>query len=381
MKLMNNVLKFSESFELTPLIKHFGDYFNTYRAQFEDAKVDYEKTGIRKTDDGREEVITLTFADKEQAINREFREAVYKMANVTNPNVLPEIAWATNPQVTWAAFAIVSTMIDAVLPDTLIDSIGAYTDIRTIGFGDSAVFNIEPRDLFPVTKAGRGKRNAEMQKQFVGQVALVPENHMLTVGVSLYRVLSGAESLARFAAKAIRSLETQVALDAYTAFNAAMIALPTTAGNAQLRAAGWDSDTFVNFAQKVTAWNGGAQAIGLGTKRALAQVLPTVDTNYRYDLESDYVKVGYIRQLNGYNFIELAQVADWQNPFGLSLNDDVIYIMSPAAQKPVKLVLEGTTLSYTDNTFDRANLNQTTTFQKSWIAGVATNAVAATITL
>lgn len=202
----------------------------------------------------------------------------------------------------------------------------------------------------------------------------------MTVAVALYRVLSGAESLARFAAKAIRSMETQVTIDAFTAFNTAMLALPTTPGNAQLRAAGWSADTFVNFAQKVSAWNGGAQAIALGTKRALAKVLP-LNANYRYDIESDFVRVGYIRNLAGVDTLELPQVADWENPFGLKLNDDAIYIMSPSAQKPVKLVLEGTTLSYTSAQFDAANLTQTTTFQKAWVAGIATNAIAATITL
>lgn len=381
MKLNKHIVAFSDAYpDVAPLLEKFEDYFNQYLFEVEGKK---NKSGSFKTfaqsAEGRE--VPITFSEKEALINKEFKDVVYKLSGVQNPKMLPDVVWSTNPNVGWYTYAIVSTMIDAVLPDVLIDTIGLYTDIRNVGWGDSAVFNIEPRDLFPVTKAGRGKRMGELQKQFVGQpVSLIPENHQMTVGVALYRVLSGAESLARFAAKAIRSMETQVTIDAYTAFNTAMLALPTTAGNAQLRAAGWSQDTFTYFAQKVSAWNGGAQAIAMGTKRGLAKILP-LNANYRYDIESDFVRVGYIRNLAGVDTLELPQVADWENPFGLKLNDDVIYIMSPSAQKPVKLVLEGTTLSYTSSQFDAANLTQTTTFQKSWIAGVATNCVAATITL
>ena len=381
MKLSNNVIAFSQAYpDVAPLIEKFSDYWKQYRAEQEGAKGLSFKTMGTKMVDGRVVDVPITFADKEEVLNREFKDTVYKLSGIQNSAILPEIAWSSHPLVSWYTFAIVSTMIDAVLPDTLIDTIGMYTDIRNIGWGDSAVFNIEPRDLFPVTKAGRSKRTAELQKAFNGQVAILPENHMMTVGVALYRVLSGAESLARFASKAVRSMETQVALDAYTAFHAAMVALSNTPGNGQLRAAGWSQDTFVTFAQKVSAWNGGNKAIALGTQRAMQQVLPD-DANYRYDLQSDYVKIGYIKNFFGYDGIVLPQVADWTSPFGVSLNDATLYIMSPAAQKPVKLVLEGTTLSYTNGQFDAANLTQTTTFQKSWAAGVATNAIAATITL
>lgn len=379
MKLTKNVIEFCETYPVVKsLTDMFVDYYSHHLTENEGKKGLSFKT-FEYDENGKQ--VTLTLSDKEKSINDEFRKTVYKMSGIQNENILPSVVWSTNPNVGWWTWALIGTMIDAVLPDVLISNIGLYTDVRTIGWGESAVFNIEPRDLFIVSKAGRGKRMGEMQKQFTGQpVSILPENHLMSVGVTLYRVLSGAESLARFASKAVRSLETQVTIDAYTAFNTAMLALPNTPGNTQLRAAGWSQDTFVNFAQKVSAWNGGAQAIALGTKRALAKVLP-LNANYRYDIESDFVRVGYIRNLAGVDTLELPQVADWENPFGLKMNDDIIYIMSPSAQKPVKLVLEGTTLSYTQGQFDSANLTQTTTFQKSWGAGIATSCIAASITL
>lgn len=377
MKLSNNVIAFSQAYpDTAPLIEKFCDYYTQYRAEQEGTKnLSYKTRGIK---DGKE--IEISFSDKEDVLSREFKETVYKLAGIQNSAILPEIAWSTHPLVGFYTYAVISMMVDAILPDTLISNLGMYTDIRNISWGDSAKFEIEPRDLFPVTKAGRGMRQAELRKAFNNIVTLIPENHEMTVGVSLYRVLSGNESLARFAAKCVRSMETAVALEAYTAFDTALNALSATPGNTQLKAAGWSQDTFVNFAQKVTAWNGGAKAIAIGTQRAMQQVLPD-DSNYRYDLSSEYVKLGYIKNFFGFDGIVLPQVADWTSPFGLSLNDDAIYIMSPSAQKPIKLVLEGSTLSYTGETFGSANLTQTTTFQKSWVTGVVTSSIAACITV
>ena len=75
----------------------------------------------------------------------------------------------------------------------------------------------------------RSKREAEVKKQYNGQVTIVPEPRQITVGVSLYRILSGKESLAEFTQKAIRSIETQMTIDVYTTMAATMAALPSTA--------------------------------------------------------------------------------------------------------------------------------------------------------
>ena len=180
--LATNVMKFSDAYPDTKaLLDKFVDYYSHYRSEVEGVKGLSYKT-FAQNSDGRE--VPITFAEKEALINKDFKDVVYKLSGIQNQGMLSDVVWSTNPNVGWYTYAIISTMIDAVLPDVLINTISLYTDIRTIGFGDSAVFNIEPRDLFPVSKAGRGKRTGELQKQFVGQIALVPENHEMTVAVA-----------------------------------------------------------------------------------------------------------------------------------------------------------------------------------------------------
>jgi hypothetical protein len=209
-------------------------------------------------------------------------------------------------------------------------------------------------------------------------VTVVPEMRELTVGVNLYRVLSGQESLAIFTAKAIQSIETAMTVDAYTVFSTAMAALATTPASQSLKVAGYTQTALTQLAQRVSAYSGGAAPIVLGTKVGLLNVLPD-DANYRYDLESPYVQLGYMRHAFGLDIFELPQVADWANPFGLVLSDSTLWIVAPGTDKIVKLCLEGATISNVSGTFDNATLYQNATIWKSWKAAVATSSVAATI--
>jgi len=374
-KIPANVVLFAGGEQNLAVYKMFRDYWNQYRSLNEKDAKNLEFATTTVNDKG--EVVSISFAEKEEAMNAAFKREILRMAGITNMSEFPLETWASHPVLKWATFAIVSAMVDMILPDVLIESVGLYSDIRTIGWGDSAAFDVEPRDLFVVSKAGRGKRTTEIHKQFKGQVVINPEQRELTVGVSLYRVLAGKESLAEFVAKVVRSFEYQFTVDIYTAFAAALAAVSATAVTG-LRVTGYTQSDFVNLAQKVTAWNGGAKAIAIGTLQALSTVLP-LDANYRYDIDSEFVKVGYVRTLLGVDLMVLPQVADWTNPFALKLSDTDIWIISPSSQKIVKAVLEGSTLAYTSDVYANANLVQTSTMTKSWGTGIATNSVGARI--
>ena len=353
----------------------FVDYWNHYRALNGAKNVEYQQNTV--TPEGA--TVPLTFSEKEEKLNAALKREIMRVAGVQNFEQFPIETWANHPSLKWATFAVISAVIDMILPETIIDSIGIYSDVRTIGWGDSAAFDISPRDLFVVSKAGRSKRTTELHKQFKGQVTVIPEPREMTVFVSLMKVLAGKESLAEFVMKMTRSFETALAVDVYNAFYAAMDAVDSTADTGLL-VAGYSQSEFVRLAQTVTAWNGGARAVAIGTQRALASILPA-NANYRYDFNSEYVKVGYLRDFQGTDIMVLPQVADWQTPFGLKLSDTRVWLVSPSSQKIVKVVLEGNVLSYTSDIYANANLLQTSTIIKSWGTAVATNAVAATIQL
>jgi hypothetical protein len=326
-----------------------------------------------------EKAATMNFSDKETEVHAAYMKEIVRMSGIANFDEYSPQVWANHPLVKFWGFAIMQTAMDMILPDVMIQSTGLYADVVTVPAGGSLSINAKPRDLFVVSKSGRAQKTTEMYKQFTGQVTFVPEPHQLTVGVSWYRVICGEESLAELTTKMIRSMESQMYVDVFNGFNAAMAALDN-AGDDALRFAGYTEATLLSLCQRIEAWNAGSAPMIVGTKVALGNVLPA-DANYRYTLEDSLVKLGFIREFKGYSILELPQVALWSTPFTLALDDTKIYVISPSSQKLMKLVIENASMAYTDDAFENQNLIQRSTIQKSWVTGVCTNSVAGVITL
>ncbi len=370
-KIPLNVLQFATD---TSPYEMFVDYWRHYSSF--NSKKTQEFSLVRK--DGT----PLSFAEKEIAMNEALKKEIARVSQVTFDPAIPLEQWASHPSVRWASFAVISAMIDTILPEVLIESIGLFSDVRVGGWGDSFAFDIKPRDLFVVSKSGHGQKATEVHKQFDTTVTVVPIPHQITVQVSLYKVLAGKESLAEFTAKAIKSIEAQMTVDTYNVFAAAMgnLALVGASPNAYMQVAGYTQDALISLAQRVSAWNAGQKVILVGTQRALQYILPN-DANYRYDITSDLVKIGYIRTAFGYDTMVLPQLAAWGTPFTVALSDVNVYFLSVGVNKPIKLCLEGSTLSNVTAPFDNSNLSQNATFIKYWAASVATNAVAGLMTV
>lgn len=370
-KIPLNVLQFASD---TSPYEMFVDYWNHYSS--------FNSKKTTEFSIARKDGTPISFAEKELEMNAALKREVARVSQVAFDPSIPLEQWASHPSVRWATFAVVSAMIDMILPQVLIDSIGLYTEIRNAGWGDSFSFDIKPRDLFVVSKSGHGQKATEVHKQFDTTVTVVPVPHQITVQVALYKVLAGKESLAEFTAKAVKSIEAQMTVDTYTVFAAAMTALAVVGGdaNAYMKVVGYTQDALMNLAQRVSAWNGGQKVILAGTQRALQYIVPN-DANYRYDIESDFVKVGYVRTAFGYDTMVLPQVAAWGTPFTVALSDANVYFLCTGVNKPIKLCIEGSTLSNVTAPFDNSNLSQNATFIKNWAASVAANCVAGLMTV
>jgi hypothetical protein len=358
----NNILAFAADGKLPVM---FQDYMNHYKSIAEKKSVEFDTT--------------LSFDEKEARLNSALRKEIIKRAGVpyaTEDNISE---WFNHPLVAHELFAVTNALIDMILPQSIIDTIGLYTDVRTGEWGNNFSFDIEPRDLFVVSKHGKAQKTTEVHKQYRGQKTLTPEMHELTVGVSMYSVLSNKESLANLVSKCVRSIETAMTLDAYNAFAAAMSNLSATATTG-LRIAGFSQANLIRLAEQVQSWSFGAKPLIVGTATALLNVLPD-DNNYRYSLNDSYVTLGYIPTVNGYDVMRMPQVADIETFGALKIANDRIWIIAPSTQKIVKLCLEGNTIANTTGVFENSDLTQTSTLMKSWSAGVITNAVAGVITL
>ena len=311
----------------------------------------------------------------EEAINKEFTSELYRRTGMTpDQNFDGSLRrFANHPSVMKMADDIRDYLIDMLLPETLLTgSLRYFADFRFADLGDSMTFDIENNALYNVSKAGYRKRSTNMQKLFDTTVTMVPVNRMLTVGTDLFEILSGRVSIAREVMKAIRSIETAMMFDAYDAF-------ATATGNlsGNLTVANYSENGLIALCQRITAYNQGRKAVILGTPVALKAILPT-NANYRYLLDDEYVKLGHLQTFNGYDVIPLEQVAnpyDTANPYALKLDDTKIWVVSPAADKIVKIGVGGETMSHTDAIYDNANLLQLSTMTKAWDTQVVTNSV------
>lgn len=363
---MNKLICFADNKNTVEIA--FKDYMNHYLSEQEKREgYMYDKS--------------VEFSVKEEKVNKLMMGEISKLAglSVAQSNVSPEMM-AGNPMFRWASFAVVNSLIDMIAPEVIDRTIGIYTETRNGAMGDSFNFEVQPNDLFYISKAGRDQRTVEFQKQFPGQTSVTAENREITVAVNFYKVLCKKESLAKFVTKAILSLEAQITREVYLAFDKAMGELPSTPLDQKLNTTGWDASEAIRIAQTVSSYNAGAEAVFMGTKLALKDILPQ-NANYRYDIDSDYVKVGHVRNFMGFDTLEMRQIANYKKPYTLGLKDDRIYIISPSSQKPVKLCYEGSSMTNTTDFNMSADLTETTTIKKSYGIGIATNAIAGIINL
>ena len=274
---------------------------------------------------------SVSLDEKEEKMHKALLAEVERVSGCPRGD-MPFEAWSMSPQVKWATFAVVGAMIDAVLPDTIIKSIGIYTDIHTVGFGETLEFEVQPNSIFTVSESAEANRKGFNKKQFAINETLRAVNHQITVQTQLYKVLSGKENLARFVRKAVISVETKMNLDAYNTLAnlVANVNFP-----AALKVTGYSADDAITLAQTVEAYNNGAKVSFIGTKKAIYQMLPDASKGYRMITDASNPQINIVRGIFDWDIIELPQVATGIG-YGLALDDHKVYVMSTGAEKIIK---------------------------------------------
>ena len=356
-----NVKAFAEmSKDLSEAMKAYASNYNLQRK------------GLKAFADHSEE-------EQKKLINKAFALEVAKQSGMELPdlNNKTEVRrYAMNPMVRFFANQIQDVMIDMILPETLMTgSLKYFADMKFADLGDTIKFDIKSNSLFTVSKAGNRQRTTNQQKTFRTTVTMAGVNHEITVGTTLFEILTGQAYLAKEVMKVARSIETAMLFDAYDAFTTEMNGLT---GN--LAVANYSEESLITLLETVTAYNQGRKAVVIGTPLALKAVLPT-NTNYRYLLDDEYVKLGHLQTFNGYDVLPMEQVA---NPYdstaySLKLDDTKLYVVSPASDKIVKIGVFGGTFSHQDNSYDNANKTIENTTEKSWETAVVTNSVGGVI--
>lgn len=319
---------------------------------------------------------SVSLDEKEEKMHNALLAEVERVSGCPRGN-MPFEAWSMSPQVKWATFAVVGAMIDAVLPDTIIKSVGIYTDIHTVGFGETLEFEVQPNSIFTVSMSSNAQRKGFNKKQFAINETLQAVPYQITVQTQLYKVLSGKENLARFVRKAVISVETKMNLEAYNTL-AGLVA--NASFPAALKVTGYSADDAITLAQTVEAYNQGAKVSFIGTKKAIYQMLPDASKGYRMITDASAPQINIVRGVFDWDIIELPQVATGVN-YGLALDDHKVYVMSTGADKVIKGVIEGVTLANSNDFYDTADLTSSATMTKRFGFAACSNTVMGVITV
>lgn len=335
------------------LIPAWKDYVNNYRAVNFSVKKSYDTS--------------KTLDEKEVLVNAAIDREIVNLMKVDCSFVDKE-AYVTNPTYQWAKFAVINKLVDMIIPDIVKEDYMQVANTQTIGYGDSAVFDIKSGDLFTVVENGNSRRHVEAQRQFTGQKALVPTNHTVTTEVDLYRVLAGKENHAEYAMKVVLSIESEIAIDIMAAVKDSFSVL-----TANFKENAYSETAFKKLAARVGAANGGAKAVAIGTELGLGTIMPTNDY-LKMGLGETYSKIGYLPVFKNVPLIALAQKIDWSSAdYDFALDDSYIYMISPQTQKLVQVVFEGGSLAIADGQFANSNLTQKVSLHKRWVVGLITN--------
>lgn len=140
-KLSTDIIAFAGTNNVSAYEK-FADYYKHYSNEVLKKNIGAYDTAV-------------SFAEKEVKMNEALLAEIERVCGQKMPEGMNEQMWAANPNFKWAAFAVVTMMIETILPATIINSIGLYTDMRFIGWGDVALFDTPTKALPLVSKGNK----------------------------------------------------------------------------------------------------------------------------------------------------------------------------------------------------------------------------------
>jgi hypothetical protein len=215
----------------------------------------------------------------------------------------------------------------------------------------------------------RGINRGAAQRIYDENLTLVPANREVTVSMDWYQIAAGRYDMGDYLYRVGRSFAADMSQMAYNTLDATFASLPTP-----LKYSGaFSTETLDAMVQRLQAMNG--QAIyGFGSLAALANVLPANDW-LKIPLAEEWTSMGYVGQYRRVKYVELEQnmvpsTIGTSMDFGLSQNR--IYFMPMAAEKPVKIGIEGNTMVYETDAETSADNTIFVTTQMSYGGVIAT---------
>jgi hypothetical protein len=158
--------------------------------------------------------------------------------------------------------------------------------------------------------------------------------------------------MGNFALKIARSFEAYIFLKAIKGMAAASVKF-----GAAYSANGVTPQLWGTLKQRVMAANGGMKVIAIGTEVALSNV--SLSGNFQVEIGEEMNKVGYLNQYLGVPIIALRNVlvpGTTNETATLALEDNKIFMVPVAGDRPVKIVFEGNEVAVMYNPLETSDV-------------------------
>lgn len=232
-------------------------------------------------------------------------------------------------------FEIIEEILTPLVIEGIEDQFSRFAEVRNLAWGDTNVFHVENSDLFQVATVADGNGNIRRQRIHNGQFTVDVQTKAIKIYEELYRFLAGRIDWVGLVNKVAKSYVQEVANDVYATLYNSFDQLKA----AYKVSAAYSEAALTELIQHVEAATG-AEAIILGTKKALAKVAPAVVGDASKDERN---RIGYYGVFNGTELQEIRQ-AHKPGTDAFAINDDFLMVVPTLDDKMIKIVNEGDAL-------------------------------------
>ena len=234
------------------------------------------------------------------------------------------------------------TLVEEILSRTIVDGLqgdeafNALVDFRNIAEGDQNLFVVNDNALFVVSEAADGTQGIRRQRLGGAKETSIPTSlKAVRIYEELNRVLSGRVDFNDFINKVAESFRQKLLNDVYGLWSGATAA--DLGGVTYFPTAGtYDEEDLLDLIAHVEAAAGGKPATIVGTKKAIRNLIPSIQGE---GFKSDLYNLGYAGKFYGTPVVVTPQ----RHKVGSTdfvLKDDVLTIIA-GDDKPIKVVYEG----------------------------------------
>ena len=263
------------------------------------------------------------------------------------------------------------TLVENILTRTVVEGLqgdeffNALVDFRNVNEGDKNLFVIEDNNLFVVAEAADGTQGIRRQRLGGSTETSIPTSlKVVKIYEELNRVLAGRVDFNHMINKVAESFRQQLLNDIYAVWSGATA--DEMGGLTYFPTAGtYDEDELLDLIAHVEAAAGGKNATIIGTKKALRNLKPSIESD---GAKEEVHNLGYYGKFFGTPVVAVPQ----RHKVGTSefvMSDDVLTILA-GDDRPIKVVYEGSPIVLMGNPMENADFTQEYLYGEKYGLGI-----------